>query len=100
MGGWRDLCQKLRMDERERGNTRDREELLVMQVGEAGVVAREERYGERNARSKARKGINYEMKDMGKERERERGGGGGVGITYCRGGVNRDIGRIGKSWYH
>ena len=59
----------------------------------------EARDRERNPSAKAIRGLNYKTKIwLRKEREIDRDRYGNVGITYCRGGENQKIGRIGKNW--
>ena len=86
LGGWKGIFQRLRVDKRERGNTRDRAESIIRKVNEANEMVREDRERERNSRAESIRGINDEMTNMGKEREIERGV--NSVIKYCGGGEN------------
>ena len=71
MGGRRDIDQRIRVSERDKGNARYRSESLVSQVGEAKGMVGEARDREIKAKVKYIRGNNDDINDMGKERDRD-----------------------------
>ena len=60
------LVQKLRAAEREKSNTKDRDESLLSQVDASKGVEIEARDRYRNTRDEVIRGLNYDTKNLGK----------------------------------
>ena len=69
-GGRRYIRKRLRADERERDNSREKSKLRLIRIDEADGIVREEREREFNDRVKAIGGINEEITNLGKDLER------------------------------
>ena len=81
--GQMDIMQRLREDERERDDSRDNNEFIVVYIDETDGIVREARERECNIRAKATGGLSEEITDLGKGLDRDQDESGIDGAAFA-----------------